>query len=62
MMQDKFENAFTEIFPELKDSYEESIKSRFTEFLEAIIMNKEPVIDLKKEYVEEEKSESLASS
>lgn len=39
-----------------------SIKSRFTSFLEAIIANREPTIDLKKEYIKEDKSESLESN
>ena len=33
LMGDKFENDFIEIFPEFKDNYGESIKTRFKSFL-----------------------------
>ena len=61
-MGDKFESNFTEIFPEFKDSYKESIKTRFTTFLEGVVMNKEPEIDIKKECVQsKDKSSSIES-
>ena len=60
-MGDKFQNDFTEIFPEFKDNYGESIKTRFKSFLETIVMNKKPEIDQKKDYVQDDLSVSIES-
>ena len=61
LMGDKFEKDFIEIFPEFGDNYGASIKTRFKSFLEAIVMNKKPEADQKKDYVQDDLSSSIES-